>query len=41
VVGPVFVPSKRIKNKPDLFEPPLIPLLRKEGIHYVIKFTLN
>jgi hypothetical protein len=33
VVGQEFFLSKNVKNKPDLFEPPLIPLLAKEGRH--------
>jgi len=31
VVGPVYHPSKNVKNKMGLFEPPLNPLLGKEG----------
>ena len=32
VVGPAFVLSKKkMVNEPDLFEPPLDPLLEKEG----------
>jgi len=31
VVGPVYHPSKNVKNKMGLFEPPLNPHLGKEG----------
>jgi len=31
VVGPALLPTKSVKNNPDLFEPPLFPLLGKGG----------
>jgi len=31
VVGPIFFLQNSMKNEHDLFEPPLNPLLEKEG----------